>query len=140
MTCTTDTAHTLTHPTLMYNIFTSTLGIKCALPVSYARQQPWAAPAEPHLSHHFINSRHRAQCSFRLLLHLNTLCVNCCWLLDFVLDFPLDFLGHCFGFDSLWTLDRLRLLLPLLRRRRRLLRRRRWTPLLIAPVPSAPEG
>ena len=39
----------------MYNIFTSTLGIKCALPVSYARQQSWAAPAEPHLSHRFIN-------------------------------------------------------------------------------------
>ena len=26
ITCTTDTAHTLTHPTLLYNIFTSTLG------------------------------------------------------------------------------------------------------------------
>ena len=37
VTCTTDTTHTLTHPTLMY-IFTSTLGIKCSLPVSYAQQ------------------------------------------------------------------------------------------------------
>ena len=34
--CTTDTAHTLTHLTLVNNIFTSTLGMKCALPVSYA--------------------------------------------------------------------------------------------------------
>ena len=92
ITCTTDTAQTLTHPTLINNIFASTLGIKCVLPVSYARQQPRAAPAEPHLSHHFINSRHRAWCSFRLLLHPNTHCVNCCWLLDFVLDFFLDFM------------------------------------------------
>ena len=38
ITCTTDTAQTLTHPTLMYNIFTSTLSIKCTLPVSYARR------------------------------------------------------------------------------------------------------
>ena len=69
ITCTTDTAQTPTHPTLVYNIFTSTLGTKCALPVSYARQQPWAAPDEPHLTHHFINSRGRVWCCFRLLFH-----------------------------------------------------------------------
>ena len=117
ITCTTDTAQTLTHPTLMNNIFTSTLGIKCALPVSYARQQPRAAPAEPHLTHHFTNSRHHARCSFNLLLHPNTL------LLLLVFGLLFGFPGHCFGFDSLWLLakkrsytldDRLQLLLPLL--------------------------
>ena len=63
ITCTTDTAQTPNHPTLMYNIFTSTLGIKCTLPVSYACQQPRAAPADPHLPHHFIYCRHRTRCS-----------------------------------------------------------------------------
>ena len=63
ITCTTDTAQTPVHPALMYNIFTSTLGVKCMLPVSYTRQQPRAAPAEPHLTSHFIYRRHRGRCS-----------------------------------------------------------------------------
>ena len=56
LTCTTDIAHTPTHPTLMYDICTSTLGTKCMLPVSYTWQQPWAAPAAHTLPPHFINS------------------------------------------------------------------------------------
>ena len=72
-TCTTDTAQTFIHLTLMYNIFTSTLGTKCVLPVSYARQQPRAAPAEPHLTPHFIYRRRRARCSSAYSLTQNTL-------------------------------------------------------------------
>ena len=64
------------------------------LPVLYARQQPRAAPAEPRLSHHFINSQYRARCSFRLLFHPNTLCDFRCQLLDFFwIFFGLD----CYG-------------------------------------------
>ena len=88
ITCTTDTAQTLTHPTLMYNIFTSALGTKCTLPVSYARQQPWAAPAKPHLTHHFIYSRHRVRCSSAYSFTQNTLS---------------DFRCRPFGLFWIWT-------------------------------------
>ena len=43
------------------------------LPVSYARQQPRAALAEPHLTPHFIYHRRRAWCSSAYSLTQNTL-------------------------------------------------------------------
>ena len=90
ITCTTDTVHNLTHPTLMYNIFTSTLGIKCALPVSYARQHQ--------LSHTFPITLSTVGTVLgapsALLLHPNTLCF-------LLLAFGLRF-GLLFGFS--WPL------------------------------------
>ena len=51
---------------------------------------------------------------------------------------PFGFSWTLFWIASLWTLACLRLLLPPLRHR--LFRRWRWTLLLGAPVPIAPEG
>ena len=104
LTCTTDTAQTPNHPTLTYNIFTSTLGIKCTLPVSYARQQPRAAPVVPHLPHHFIYSRHRTRWSSAYsLTHIQSLffIVAGFWT-SFWTSF--GYLQHYFGFHPLWLL------------------------------------
>ena len=142
ITCTTDTAQTLTHPTLVNNIFTSTLGIKCALPVSYARQHQ--------LSHTFPITLSTVGAKFGALpLTLPPIYTLYLLLPAFGLRFGLLFgyLGHCFGIRSLWLLaklrsythdDRLPFLLPLLFCCR-LPRRRRWTLLLVAAITSVPK-
>ena len=52
LTCTTDTAQTPNHPTLMNNIFTTTLRYKMK---AACIVRP-AAPADPYFPHHFIYS------------------------------------------------------------------------------------
>ena len=46
-------------PTLMYDIFTATIGIKCSLPVTYILQTLWADPDDAHKSPQFNYSNTR---------------------------------------------------------------------------------